>query len=467
MKRLTILLTLFAIAQSAMAYKYHDPKAGANHSHHHTYDQKQARTWKFEDKSIAAEGTFLLAKAGKVFIEKEDGVVSFPIEKLSWVDQKYVSRKLKEIEAINKELYLDQPAKKANNSNRWAQSLAGSVLALALLFTIVLLRQRMAGKTHWAVGSFSALLVTSVVLASCASGDRGTDETPSIGTSFTSDPTVMNAAFTPYNNVSTHWDDNYFYVESQGIPDHQMMVGITAWIAQVPTPHDYTGDNAWPIPLTATYADNPISIESDFQRGAIGVAANGIPIFNPLNASGLVSQQIGELDAYGGHSGRGDDYHYHTAPLHLETTSVLQPIAYALDGFAVYGSKEPDGTNMASLDDYHGHEYGDNYHYHGTETYPYMIAAMRGEVALSGNSPQTQVEPQPVGQAFRGDPHAINSDNLVIDNLVEKTGGNGYVLTYTSNGVEGSVDYSWDENGLYTFIFNDIDGSTTTETFQR
>ncbi len=465
MKRITILLTLFVIAQSAMAYKYHDPKAGANHSHHN-YDPAQARTWKFEDRSIAAEGTFLMAKAGKVFIEKKDGVVSFAIEKLSWVDQKYITRKLKEIEEINSQRYLDRPAKKATTTSQWAQTLAGLVLVLTLVFTAVLLRQK-TSKPPLAISSFSALLIASLVLASCASGDGDMDETPSIGTSFTSDPAVMNAAFTPYSNVSTRWDDSYFYVESQGIPDHQMMVGITAWIAQVPTPHDYTGTNAWLIPLTATYADNPISIETDFQRGAIGVAANGIPIFNPLNASGLVSQQIGELDAYGGHSGRGDDYHYHTAPLHLETTSVLQPIAYALDGFAVYGSKEPDGTNMNALDNYHGHEYGDSYHYHGTETYPYMIAAMRGEVALSGTSPQTQVEPQPVGQAFRGDPHPINSDNLVIDDLVQKTGGNGYVLSYTSNGIQGSVDYSWDDNGLYTFIFNDTDGSTTTETFQR
>lgn len=467
MKRLTILLTLFAITQSALAYKYHDPKAGADHNHHHLSDEKQTRVWKFENKTIAAEGSFLLAKAGKVFIEKKDGVISIPIEKLSWVDQKYVNRKLKEIEQINSQRFLTQSPKKAATVTRWIQPLAGSVLLLTLVFAAVLIRQKAMGKTRLAIGSLSALLIALVVLTGCGSEDGGTDETPSIGTSFTSDPATINAAFTPYSNVSTLWDESYFYVESQGIPNHQMMVGITAWIAQVPVPHDYTGSNAWPIPLTATYADNPVSIETNFQRGAIGVAANGIPIFNPLNTSGLVSQQIGELDAFGGHSGRGDDYHYHTAPLHLESTSALQPIAYGLDGFAVYGSKEPDGADMNTLDSYHGHEYGDSYHYHGTDTYPYMIGAMRGEVATSGTSPQTQIEPQPVGQAFRGDPHAINSDNLIIDDLTEKATGNGYVLTYTSNGVQGSVDYSWDESGLYTFVFNDTNGSTTTETFQR
>ncbi len=116
-----------------------------------------------------------------------------------------------------------------------------------------------------------------------------------------------------------------------------MMVNITAWIAQVPVPHPYAGDNAWSIPLQPVYADNPVTIADDLQRGAIAVASNGIPIFNPVNASGLISKQIGELDDFGGHSGRADDYHYHAAPLHLETAD-NRPIAYAFDGFPVYGS---------------------------------------------------------------------------------------------------------------------------------
>jgi len=464
MKRAATLVLFFAIAHSAFALR-HDPKMGTEHSHHQ-YDTSQERTWKFADMTIATKGTFLLAKQGRVWIELNEGVKIIDLEELSWIDRKYVSRKLKEIQKIN-DKFFEQADRKADQSVNWTPYASILALALMLVFVGVLIKHQ---KTN--TGLLYKLIPLSmlilVVLISCSS-DGEVDETPTTSgaTSFTSDPTAMNAAFTPYNNVNTRWDNDYFYVESQGIPDHQMMVGITAWIAQVPTPHDYTGTNAWQIPLTATYAENPITIESNFQRGAIGIASNGIPIFNPLNASGLVSQDIGELDAFGGHSGRGDDYHYHTAPMHLETTSGLQPIAYALDGFAVFGSKEPDGTDMAALDAYHGHEYDDTYHYHGTDTYPYMVGAMRGEVSLSGTAPQSQIEPQPTAQAFRGDPHPINSDNLVITNLEEKSSGMGYVLTYTSNGIEGSVDYSWDENNFYTFIFNDIDGSTTTETFQK
>jgi hypothetical protein len=72
-----------------------------------------------------------------------------------------------------------------------------------------------------------------------------------------------------------------------------------------------------------------------------------------------------------------------------------------------------------------------------------------------------------VASAFRGDPHGINSDNLIITDLVANGAGNGYELFYTSNGSDGSVNYSWDENDLYTFVFNDINGQVTTETFQR
>jgi hypothetical protein len=79
-------------------------------------------------------------------------------------------------------------------------------------------------------------------------------------------------------------------------------------------------------------------------KGAVAVAVNGIPIFNALNNRGEDSYLIGELDNWGGHCGRGDDYHYHAAPLHLSNTSGLKPIAFALDGFPVYGIKEPDGS---------------------------------------------------------------------------------------------------------------------------
>ncbi|NDC64576.1 MAG: hypothetical protein EBZ59_11465, partial [Planctomycetia bacterium] len=42
------------------------------------------------------------------------------------------------------------------------------------------------------------------------------------------------AAFAASQAVRCRWDDRYLYVESNGMPAHRMMVGITAWQQQVP-----------------------------------------------------------------------------------------------------------------------------------------------------------------------------------------------------------------------------------------
>jgi hypothetical protein len=152
------------------------------------------------------------------------------------------------------------------------------------------------------------------------------------------------APFAPF--VRTHADAQWLYVESDGLPhapvDFTMMVGIRAWQQQVPIPQAYTGDNAWQIPLRPAFAEIPISGKNGLRRGAIALAANGIPIFNAYNNRGEDSFAIGELDDFGGHCGRADDYHYHAAPLALQkAVGAKNPLAFALDGFAIYGLFDP------------------------------------------------------------------------------------------------------------------------------
>lgn len=161
-------------------------------------------------------------------------------------------------------------------------------------------------------------------------------------------PAALFAPFGPA--VKTRWDENFLYIESNGLPAHSMMIGITAWQQQVPLPQDYTGSNAWRIPLNPVPAKEPATIHGRFLRGAIAIAANGIPIFNPQNNRGEISLDIGELDQWGGHCGRADDYHYHIAPLHLQNTlGPYLPIAYALDGYPIYGLAEPTATRRPDL----------------------------------------------------------------------------------------------------------------------
>ena len=114
--------------------------------------------------------------------------------------------------------------------------------------------------------------------------------------------------------VVVRWDAKWLYVESDGMPDHEMMTEITAWQQQVPLPQPYTGDNSWRVPLQPKPAAQPKSAKTAFFRGAIAIAINGVPIFNPIKNDGRTDTYLaGELDLFGGHSGRADDYHYHIA----------------------------------------------------------------------------------------------------------------------------------------------------------
>ena len=280
------------------------------------------------------------------------------------------------------------------------------------------------------------------------------------------DPAFVETVFSSFKTlVKTRYDDTYFYVESEGIPLHNMMLGITNWQQQVPIPQGYTGLNAWTIPLKPEFATTPLSLKTNFMKGAVAIAPNGIPIFNPLNNRGEDAYAIGELDQWGGHCGKADDYHYHIAPLHFEATSGKNPIAMALDGFAIYGSKEPDGTTMQTLDAYHGHSIGtDVYHYHATTTYPYFIGSMRGKVTSdpTTTAPENQIIPQAKMTPIRppGDPLKGAS----ITNF-RSTGTNAYSLEYTVGSQKGYINYSWDAANKYTYTFVGTDGKSTTTTY--
>lgn len=272
------------------------------------------------------------------------------------------------------------------------------------------------------------------------------------------------AAFGPFEKlgaVATRRDERWFYVESNGVPDHPLMVGIRAWQQQVPLPQPYTGANAWQIPLRPVPAAEPALTKNRFLRGAIAVAVNGIPIFNPLNNRGEDALAIGELDEFGGHCGRADDYHYHVAPVHLEkVVGKGRPIAYALDGYPVYGETEPDGAPLEPLDALAGHDHdGLGYHYHALKKYPYLIGGFRGEVVER----EGQVDPQPRARGVREALPALRGATIVG---FEERGPTTRLLTYEIDGRKGTVEYTFTKEGAATFTFTDPSGRSTTEAYE-
>lgn len=267
--------------------------------------------------------------------------------------------------------------------------------------------------------------------------------------------------FGHFKNVKTRWDSDTLFVESNGLPDHPMMVGIRNWQQQVPLPQPFAGSNAWKIPLHPKLAAKPINAKRTSFRGAIALAVNGVPIFSALNNRGVDAYLAGELDEWGGHCGRGDDYHYHIAPIHLEEiVGKGNPIAFALDGFPIFGLNEADGSPVGKLDELNGQFDADgNYHYHATKTYPYINGGVRGVVDYRNG----EIASQPRDSPIRPGQSPLRGATITEFKTTDKQS----VLTYKLRGQVGSIVYEPAGTSSFKFIYHEPDGNTWTKTYQR
>jgi phosphatidylethanolamine-binding protein (PEBP) family uncharacterized protein len=371
--------------------------------HVHLSPEINVRTWTITESQTIIEGAFVAVKDARVYIRQTDGLVRpVTIDRLAESDQSWLEARTREIAAINTQLeyvLTSQQAKRAAKSRN-------------------------------------------------ASSDPGLP--------------LLQKSFEPFKStVRTRSDVDYFYVESNGIPDHQMMVGITAWQQQVPMPQKYTGNNAWQIPLHPVPAKEPMSAKDNFFRGAIAVAVNGVPIFNPIKNDGRTDTLIaGELDNWGGHCGRADDYHYHIAPIHLQKQIGDDvPVAWALDGYPIYGYQDEKAPDFAPLDQWNGHKDADgNYHYHATKKYPYLNGGFYGEVVERDG----QVDPQPRAESPRPALPPLQGAKIVD---FETTKPGSHVLTYEVRGRKGTVSYSVAENGSAKFTFKTPESDETAEEY--
>lgn len=274
----------------------------------------------------------------------------------------------------------------------------------------------------------------------------------------------MQTAFYNTHKVSTRTDKRYFYVYSNGMAfNYHMMQGITDWSQAVPIPQFYTEANAWRIPKTVTIAKESLPLKDNFRDSPIAIAIDGVPIYNPYNINGLDISNTGMLDKWGGHAGETDDYHYHLAPLHLQTVSNNGPIAYAFDGIPIYGDKERNGEEIEFLDKNSGHEDAiDGYHYHRTRENHHPFTRMVGVVKIDKNSeaPLNRIADMPTPQKIR-EP-LIPIDDVIIESF-EKIGANSFKLSYKitteppdKNGYYNFYDliYSWNaDRTVYTFQY--------------
>ncbi len=228
-----------------------------------------------------------------------------------------------------------------------------------------------------------------------ANGTSGgtTGATTSTGTDYSTNVIKAFSAYGATNVSSVTVDGDYILIKCNGVPDHKspyfkgsawensMYVADTrSSFKQAPSSYISSFSYTFKIPK----APKEATTKKTLGTATIGVALNGVPIFNQY-AAGNTAITVGQneyisFDLYGGHPAPTLDYHYHIEPNYITAkkgTDAL--IGYLLDGFPVYGSKENGKTiTNSDLDAYHGHttktaEYPNGiYHYHTTSEAPFI-----------------------------------------------------------------------------------------------
>ncbi len=265
-------------------------------------------------------------------------------------------------------------------------------------------------------------------------------------------------------NASVACDANYGYVSSTSLPTHTMMNGITATNLQVPTAQNFLGANGWKIPLNPSIATSTVSAVD----GPIGIAVNGVLIFNPCKQGGCQNgdtKVLGELDVCNGHAGRGDDYHYHAAPVCMmqgKSASYwdTHPVGWALDGFAIFGYNDADGK-VASRDTVCGGNTNavvnapSGYAYHVTDASPYVLACFRGTPSpdLANQSSKFSPMRQPPVNPFKVSNMTLATDANDGYQVLQFTSA----LSFTTNET-GSDSYS-NAPGTYRIRYKQLAGS--------
>lgn len=224
------------------------------------------------------------------------------------------------------------------------------------------------------------------VIAACGAATSAT-ESPA-----TDNATGLPSAYAKFTSaVTLTQDGDNVVIRATGVPDHK-----SVYFASTDSRYEaYTGTNknfnsngfqiveqqlTFRIPLNpkaaTTHASTPL--------GPIGIAVNGVPIFNQYNGQNRpLTAEINSFDQYNGHPQQTGQYHYHVEPLGItQKNGSSALIGFLLDGFPVYGPIE-NGKRItnADLDELHGHvgvtaDYPRGiYHYHVTTEDPYINGA--------------------------------------------------------------------------------------------
>lgn len=230
------------------------------------------------------------------------------------------------------------------------------------------------------IKSMSAVVATIALFSICACDSSSQSEV---------DAGNLPAVFDKFaDEVDVYVDGNMVVLQATGVPNHSSPYFETSDSRYAAYDGGNTGFQLNPnriasqnftfrIPLNPEEAIS----KSATPLGAIGVATNGVAIFNQYAGPNQpLTNEIDSFDQYDGHPQQTGVYHYHVEPGFLTGTDGKDAlVGFLLDGFPVYGPMESGSTvSNADLDAYHGHsgvtaDYPAGiYHYHITSADPYI-----------------------------------------------------------------------------------------------
>jgi len=170
------------------------------------------RLFKDAEGLFEIEASFSLEKDGKALLVKHDGeVVWTPIACLSAADREWIRARKAAIARMNGDSAAIVPTSDG-------QSITGMVV-LGMTGLVVLALAGNATRKRWSVAPFAGSAAVLLMAGAWAVAAWVRDTPPAI-----------QGHFEPFkDNLKFRSDDDWFYVESNGMPDHPMMVGISAW----------------------------------------------------------------------------------------------------------------------------------------------------------------------------------------------------------------------------------------------
>lgn len=273
--------------------------------------------------------------------------------------------------------------------------------ALAMLLMAALATAMCGGTTPTSPSSTTAAAATTTTASTSASTSGTTASTGSSATAASTTPSTttstaadgggvnLTALYSQfYNGVRVTMSGGMAVVTTQDLPDHNSPYWGTghakyeaAHAGMVVNPGRIAEQNlVFRIPTTPARAT-----ASDTPMGPMGVATNGVPLYNQYAAGRQpLTGEIISFDRYNGHPQQQNQYHYHFEPLWLTRNARAVLIGILLDGFPVYGPQDSGGATPGNLDSCNGHVGqtpevpGGVYHYHATTAVPYLAGCYAG-----------------------------------------------------------------------------------------